>query len=271
MRCPECDADNAPAATNCHECDASLKPRSARSATLPVIMGLVSPFGLVIGMVIAGTVSDHAGEVAGMFVFYVVAFAAPAIGCAAGVLAIRRCLIERDRWLALIAPTLGIMMCLGAAVVTWGVFHGLRHYAGGSTCESNVSQLAKATLAYADDNDGRLPPAETWCDAILPYVGMGNENSRKTFVCPLARRRPCGYAFNRALSGVALADIEEPGKVVLIFDARVDWNGSGGRELVDWRHRGSATVGFADGSSPGPRRPDSDYLAGLVWELPPGP
>ncbi len=37
-------------------------------------------------------------------------------------------------------------------------------------CHNNLKSLASALLTYAEKHDNRLPPAESWMDAIVPYV-----------------------------------------------------------------------------------------------------
>ena len=62
-------------------------------------------------------------------------------------------------------------------------------------CMSNMKQLALALVLYADDNNGKFPPSNEWCDKINPYVG-----SPKIFQCPAQENQRCGYAFNRNFS-----------------------------------------------------------------------
>src|SRR5947209_7161741 len=50
-----------------------------------------------------------------------------------------------------------------------------------TTCQSNLKQLALATLMYAQDYDDRLPVRRNWSDGIYPYL-----KNRSVYVCPSA-------------------------------------------------------------------------------------
>jgi hypothetical protein len=48
-------------------------------------------------------------------------------------------------------------------------------------CAANMSHLAKALVIYANDDDyGRFPPADKWCDLLL----QSGQVTEKHFVCP---------------------------------------------------------------------------------------
>jgi len=111
-------------------------------------------------------------------------------------------------------------------------------------CVNNVKQLCLGLMIYADENNGALPLADKWCDAIVSYVG--NEG---VFKCPEgANTERAHYGFNRKLSGVSLKQIESPATTVMIFEMSGGWNSSGGPDeiLATPRHK-SVVIGFADG------------------------
>ncbi len=51
-------------------------------------------------------------------------------------------------------------------------------------CYNHLRELGRAMLTYAEENGGRLPPAEDWPVRLLPYVG-----DPAVFLCPADRRR----------------------------------------------------------------------------------
>ena len=95
---------------------------------------------------------------------------------------------------------------------------------------SNMSQMSKGLMSYADDNGGKLPPADKWCDAIMRAVG-----SPMVFVSPLDQdaiaqsrtgKKVSSYAFNAALAGKSLHELDH--RTVLVFECNLGWNGTGG-------------------------------------------
>jgi len=119
---------------------------------------------------------------------------------------------------------------------------GAREMTRHGSCISNLVQLERATLMYAQDNDGVLPPARGWCDLTCPHV-----NDKQVYVCPEAFRAVGGYAMNDALSGRDLSAVPAPEATACLFDSATGWNMHGGPSLVANRHFDGATFGFADG------------------------
>ncbi len=113
-------------------------------------------------------------------------------------------------------------------------------------CSSNIRNIALSLQMYAADNDERFPPAETWCDSIMDYA-----RNPEIFVCSEAPHLPCGYAFNSALSSLALDELADPSNTVLIFDSNAGWNGHGGPEFLppSPRHLKQDAYALADGKT----------------------
>lgn len=103
---------------------------------------------------------------------------------------------------------LGLVVC-----VTVLVPFATRDISVSSTCLDKLRAIGEAMQAYTVEWNGRLPPADRWCDALHPkYL-----RSKSSFACKRARGE-YGYAMNSKLSGAKLADIEDPSKVSLIFE-----------------------------------------------------
>jgi hypothetical protein len=141
---------------------------------------------------------------------------------------------------------------LFALLLLWGygvMFRGevLSYKAQASmTCLSNTKQITLAILMYTDDNDERLPLANSWVDATTSYTKNG-----RIYQCPADfSEARSSYAFNANLSGKKLGDIKDPDKVVLIFETdNPGPNPSGGKAdfPAQGRHPYSVPVGFVDG------------------------
>lgn len=118
-----------------------------------------------------------------------------------------------------------------------------------SACANNLKQMGEALQVYVQDNDA-MPGRHQWGDALLPIVG-----TRGALLCPAGQytatdssHAASNYGFNSLLSGRSPDYITEPARVVVFFDASGNqWNGSGGLELLDARHRGASNIGFLDG------------------------
>lgn len=95
---------------------------------------------------------------------------------------------------------------------------------------SNAGQLGKGLIIYSIDNDGRLPPANQWCDVVMRDMG-----TEKVFMSPQdptagarmeAGQKFSSYALNAAVAGKN-PDLLPP-DTVLVFECPVGWNGTGG-------------------------------------------
>jgi hypothetical protein len=90
--------------------------------------------------------------------------------------------------------------------------------------------LSYALKSYADNHNGLLPDANSWCDDLLKNDPNLTRESFKN-PDPKMGSAECGFAFNENLSGKPIADI--PKKVVLLFEASGKWNLSGSQDLLD--------------------------------------
>lgn len=127
-----------------------------------------------------------------------------------------------------------------------------------SDCGGNVKKIALAIRLYADEHEGKCPPATQWCDDVLP-----NLEGRQIFKCAQRRGGEGAYGFNAKLAGRTLSAI--PPDTVMIFETDKGWNTTGGEgEVVTSPPHGRNFVfGFADGSV---RELTREELAELRWE-----
>ncbi len=101
---------------------------------------------------------------------------------------------------------------------------------------NNARQLMSGLRSFATDNDGNLPEANRWCDAILSDMGTGQ--SFQSPQLPPGRPEPDGkrsdYALNIAAAGKNLNELAPD--TVLVFECPLGWNGSGGLSDIQF-HR----------------------------------
>ena len=155
----------------------------------------------------------------------------------------------------------GIMLLLALPIMAGLLLPALakaKQKAQNINCVNNAGQVALAVRLYADEHDGKCPPAVNWCDAIL-----NNLPGPETFKCPQRPGEKSGFAFNAKLAGKTLSSI--PPDTVLIFESSGGWNSTGGPETIVSRppHGKSTVFGFADGSV---RQVGRDELPQLRWE-----
>ena len=133
-------------------------------------------------------------------------------------------------------------------------FRVMREHARGMTSLSNLRQIGLALIMYAQANEGRLPDADGWVDALLPQwsdVKDKGFHAEALFHDPTAPgEEPWNYAFNRALSGARLADLKDPSATVMVFESTAGVKNASdkGQSLPrPGRHTGGDYFVFADG------------------------
>ncbi len=136
--------------------------------------------------------------------------------------------------------------------------HGARDAAKQVIPQNNARQICIAISAYCDENDGRLPPADSWPAAITPYL-----LNDKVLCSPYDLDAGRAYAMNNKLPE-KLQDIESPANTVLIFECEYNSPPSGGPELLPAQPGGRMhyVIGFADGHA---EKVSPDDIDNLIW------
>ncbi len=124
-------------------------------------------------------------------------------------------------------------------------------------CLGNLRQLGLCLRIYAEEHEGRYPPAQRWCDVLVGEYGE-HEDLNKVFRCPGDPKGPCSYAMNPN------ADPNSDGNVVLLFESKPGWNQYGGPELLTMKnHKGQGcSVSLVDSSG---RFVKADEVSQLKW------
>jgi len=114
---------------------------------------------------------------------------------------------------------------------------GHRSNAQQASSASNLKQISLGIIQYVQDNN--------WVDEVMPYI-----KSEAVFADPAAPGLKWAYAFNRALSGVSLADLDDPSATVMLFestDGKKNASDAGGSVPKPGRHTGGTDYAMADG------------------------
>ena len=248
MNCPQCGRENDIQAIQCAGCGAELRPSAypARAencglATASLVLGILAFFtcitslpGLILGIIALLKISKSQGRLKGQ--------GRALAGTIISGLAV------------LMIPIVAILVA-----ILFPVFHQARGKARQATCLSNVKQLSLGILMFADDHQGKLPDADRWADEIMPYI-----KNKNIFHCPSQSEKDVigGYAFNRALSGKNLAEINDPSQLVLIFESDKGWNAAGDITALpaNPRHVRGDNYGLADGHARWVARAEADAL-----------
>lgn len=125
-------------------------------------------------------------------------------------------------------------------------------------CQDRVKNIALAIQLYADEHDGKYPPAATWSDFIVGYL-PGEENLQ----CTELKGEKCAYGFNRAVADKPMQSI--PPETVVIFEASGGCNYFGGPDAITASppHGRQYLIGFADGTV---RQVREEKVSELRWE-----
>ncbi len=123
----------------------------------------------------------------------------------------------------------GKTLVVGVFIIVFSSFSLLYlHFSGTRSdplyifCKINLHQLKIPLDMYMDDNDGRYPTAEKWCDLLKDY------HIEDRFICPAkgGTGERCSYALNPN------CEPNSPADVVLLFETQGGWNQYGGPELL---------------------------------------
>lgn len=114
-------------------------------------------------------------------------------------------------------------------------------------CFSNMKDVGRALLMYAQDYDERLPSAETWMTATLPYTKY-----RELYLCPEVKKADekavASDTMDTRLSGISLEKIGALATRVVIYEStRTDWNAADPGQTFATRHHSKGNVCFLDG------------------------
>lgn len=127
-----------------------------------------------------------------------------------------------------------------------------------SDCGKNLKQVSLALRLYADQNEGKCPPAASWCDDITPFL-----KSPEVLRCPRRSGDRSGFALNARIAGRTMSAI--PPDTILLFESARGWNAAGDASLLpdSSSHGDKFTLGFADGSI---REVPKSELPDMRWE-----
>lgn len=110
-------------------------------------------------------------------------------------------------------------------------------------CMNNVHQVTVAVMNYSADNKGRLPPPDSWPEAIKSHL-----DDDTVLAEPGAADQGRAYAMNAALAGKRMEDIRRPSQTVMIFECAPGAPPAGGADNLPPKphHPRGYVIGFCD-------------------------
>ncbi len=122
-----------------------------------------------------------------------------------------------------------MLCCVGGVVMMMNVF---KKMSGSIGCLTHYELARKALSDYASANDGKLPPADSWQDAIIPYYARekGGEkasgggildlgDATKDLGCPAENGAgPTGMAFNSDIAEKLVSEVKKNPTTVVLFE-----------------------------------------------------
>jgi prepilin-type N-terminal cleavage/methylation domain-containing protein/prepilin-type processing-associated H-X9-DG protein len=136
------------------------------------------------------------------------------------------------------------------ASILFPTFSSAREKARQVVCISNQRQLAIVVEIWTQDNNEKMPSAETF------WQDIASSDMRKILICPtVGDDPPNSYLYNNALSNLALGRIKYPLRTMLTIDGRHIATSSPRTydnvlytaQDIDKRHNDHAVCSFVDG------------------------
>lgn len=160
--------------------------------------------------------------------------------------------------------TLGILASVFLMRFWWIETCGPASTALANVCAHNLKRLGDAMKVYSNDNQGRYPDPDRWCDLLLQHARVDADRflcpavkwewRRQVFPFPVPKNRRCYYAMNPNCKP------NSPDDVVFLFEIEGGWNKTGGSELMTAEnHTGPGSVLLHGGDLP------AEEFAKLNW------
>ncbi len=131
------------------------------------------------------------------------------------------------------------------------VFSGARDKAREVGCKSHLKQITTGGLMYLQDFDEKFAfKAAEFKKVLFPYL-----KNNTIFHCPSDKPDVDSYSFNANLQGSTLARVKRPAETVMVYE--------GANGILNFRHAGSANVGFVDGHV---KLINKEQAKKLVWK-----
>lgn len=217
MYCPKCGMENTEDAQICRSC----------SSTLPDIRQEVGgataqTSGLAIASLVLGLLSFCTFFITGIVAIVLGIISLVKISKSGGQLTGNGFAIA-----GIVVPTVSavFMLPLMLGVMMMPALVRIQQIAYRMGCGTNLSELGKVMLLYADDYDEKFPAPSKWCDLLVDYA----EINPKTLRCKGASEGPCNYAIN---INVYKLGKSSPPDMVFVFETHPGWNQAGGPELL---------------------------------------
>ena len=149
---------------------------------------------------------------------------------------------------------LGLLAVCGCGVVPviaailFPVFAQAKLAAKRTATLSNSKQAALAVLMYSADWNDRLPRADQWMDATMPY--SKNDGIYKSLIVAERDALAYGFAFRKEFDRKKIVDFPDPTRRATIFDSTLTQrNATGGLDTlpVPGRYQGANIIAFLDG------------------------
>ncbi len=127
-------------------------------------------------------------------------------------------------------------------------------------CMNNVHQVTVAVMNYSADNKGRLPPPDSWPEAIKSHL-----DDDTVLAEPGAADQGRAYAMNAALAGKRTEDIRRASQTVMIFECAPGAPPAGGADNLPPKphHPRGYVIGFCDAHVETVAKNDLDRL---IWD-----
>jgi len=182
------------------------------------------------------------------------------VGLGFGIIALWQISRSRGKLTGLVSAISGIVINLGLLFVVLHSGYDQRitvELARRIICATNLNRLGKAIQNYSDENNGKYPTVDKWCDLLIEETDLV---SKSMFLCKGAMDEgPSHYVINPN------CEPNSPGDMVLLFESKGGWNQFGGPELLAPEHHDGegCNILFNDGHVD---FVETDKLGELKWK-----
>ena len=117
---------------------------------------------------------------------------------------------------------------------------------------SDPRKSGESSLGWtSQNNDDKFTlKAAAFKKAFYPYL-----KNNSIFHCPSDKPGVDSFSFNANLQGIALSKVKKPAEMVMVYE--------GANGVLNFRHGGSANVGFVDGHV---KLMTKEQAKNLVWK-----
>jgi hypothetical protein len=199
------------------------KPKIIRLIILLLILAI---FGWLVVFIFSYLEDSSDNISVPVWIFFLLYPTTIIISIIAGILAIYKIYKKYGKRIGVFSTVLGIIIYLCLILILMPCACAPKYRVRRLICVNNLRDLGLAIKIYSEENGGKYPVPDKWCDLLKSSDTKGHN-----FVCPSSKAKKCSYAINPN------CEPKSPYDVVLLFETRDGWNQFGESEILTAKHK----------------------------------